>query len=76
MCFIFQPNEAGEKFLALLQDEWHTEELFQPQSDSDEFTVRAFHGEYKLVVRNAGTIVKEQNFSVDKGQENVVDVDI
>ena len=58
----------------LWKEEWTTHTDFVPSYHADEFTIRAFHGEYEVTVTYYGYPIKYTGFHVWKGEDTVVDV--
>ena len=73
----YQPNEAGERFLQLLNADWQTHVLLPVSSPIEEHVVRAFHGNYNVTVWGQdGRLLQSHNVPVIKDSDNSVDIDV
>lgn len=73
--FIFQPNEAGQKYLQMRR-EWKTDlSNIQPDevtSNNCIFRFRTFHGLHRITVNLPDGSVLEQNVEISNNQGELV----
>ena len=72
----FEVNEAGQRYLAMIHEEWNTQFSWQPESQQDQYQTRAFQGGYELTVLYDDVPIQSQEFYVNKGESQTVYVDI
>lgn len=67
-------NEAGHRYLHLVKEEWSTH-VNMSLTSGPQFDLRGFKGDYEVVVRRNGEVVKTLNFSLN-GTSTTVNIDL
>ncbi|CAH1790776.1 unnamed protein product [Owenia fusiformis] len=71
----FEVNAAGKVWQRLVKEEWKTRRTLFMTTPKRELKLRAFHGDYDLIIKQKGRVIKRQSFSLPKGTSNkIVDV--
>lgn len=70
--FPSQINEAGQRWLKLIKEEWSTK-LTYPVSRGTTFRFRGFKGDYEIIIKKNGNPIKVQTFTLENSG-SVVDV--
>lgn len=65
----FEINVAGRRVVDLLKNEWMTSADFNPTSDENRFEIRGFHGDYVVVIKENGEVVREEEFTLKKSED-------
>jgi hypothetical protein len=71
---VFQLNEAGRRYVRLVKEDWSTH-VNRSLTSGSHFDLRGFRGDYEVVIRQNGAVVKTATFSLN-GSETTVDISV
>ncbi|KAL8570832.1 hypothetical protein ACOMHN_006981 [Nucella lapillus] len=57
--------EPGHRYVCLIKKEWTTN-VTRNMASNTEFSTRAFHGDYEVIIRRTGVPIQKENFSLGK----------
>ena len=72
-----QENEAGRRVRDLWKTRWTTREVIRPETHSYQVhDLRGFYGDYDVIVRHNGDVIKQQSFTLSPGKSIDIYMDV